>query len=124
METITILTTHEIKIIADKIISGENVKKYQLGIKGNYICNMQSFEKSNLNIPVDIINGLYIRKLMDNSIASISGVKTGDILLSINGTKLNNLNDYLAVVYSETNYFDFEVYRDGEIINYRIDIND
>lgn len=118
------ITANEIKIIADKIISNEQVKKYQLGIKGSYINEMPLFERTNLNLPVDVTYGLYVNKLMDNSIALTAGVKNSDIILTINGIKLNNINDYLAVVYSETDTLEFEVFRNGEIATFKVTIND
>lgn len=118
------ITANETKIIADKIIAGENTKKYQLGIKGTYIEDMPLYERTNLNLPVDVTYGLFVNRLMDNSFALNSGLKTDDVITSINGVKLNNINDYLSVVYSDTNSFDFEVYRNGEVLNIKVSIND
>lgn len=118
------IPSNEIKIIADKIISNVATKKYQLGIKGSYISKMPSFVKSNLNIPVDIINGMYIEKLKENSVATTAGIKTGDILLSINGVVINDADDYLSIVYSDVSSFEFEVYKDGKTHEYKVEIND
>ena len=118
------ITPNEIKIIADKLINNEQVTKYQLGIKGTYITDMPMFERSNLNLSVETINGLYVEKLLDNSIALIAGVKTGDVIISINEVELNSINDYLNVVYSETNSFNFVVLRDNSTITYTVIIND
>lgn len=118
------ITANEAKIIADKLIAGDAIKKYQLGIKGNYIKDMPQYEKTNLNLPVDITYGLYVNKLMDGSIATVGGVKSNDVILEINGTKLSSINDYLKVVYTETDSLEFVVYRNGETITSKVEIND
>ena len=118
------ITANEISIIADKLISQETITKYQLGIKGSYISEMPMFERSNLNIPVDITHGLYVEKLMESCFGFASGLKNGDIILKINDIDMNNINDYLKVSYSETDSFTFNIYRDEQYIDLRIDIND
>lgn len=118
------VTGNEIKIIADKIINNEPVKKYQLGIKGSYINEMPLFERSNLNLPVDVTNGLYIERLTDSAIGFATGLRNGDIILSINDISINNINDYLKVCYTQTDAFNFNIYRDGETLSIRIEIND
>lgn len=118
------ITSNEIKLMADRMIAGQKIVKYQLGIMGSYIKDMPMFEKSNLNISVETINGLYVEKLIDNCAALNAGVKVGDVILSINGVELNTMSDYLNVVYNETQNFEFLVLRDGQTILFRIEIND
>lgn len=118
------LTANEIRIIVDNIIDGNKVKKHQLGIKGTYICDMPLYVRTNLNLSIDTITGLYVNKIMDNSIGMNAGLKTGDVILSINGTLMNNIDDYLSVVYSENDSFEFEVLRNGEAYICKAEIND
>lgn len=118
------VTSNEVKIVADKIINGNEVNKHQLGIKGTYIKDMPLFEKSNLNLSVDTIYGLYVNRIMENSICGTGDIKVGDVILNINGTDINNINDYLSVAYSETDSFEFEILRANENIKIKVDLND
>lgn len=118
------ITANEIKIIADKIINEQDIVKYQLGIKGSYISKMPMFERSNLNLTIETISGLYIERLLDNSIALNAGVKAGDVLLSINGVELNDINDYLKVVYTQTDSFEFKVLRNDQNMIFKVDLDD
>lgn len=118
------ITANEIKIIVDKLIAGETVKKYQLGIKGTYVSNMNLSTRSNLNLSIDTISGLYVEKLLDSSIGNVAGIQKGDVILSINGIALNGINDYLNIVYSDYNSFEFEVLRADSTFKYKVDIND
>lgn len=123
-DTIYAITANEIKIVVESIINENQIEKHQLGIIGTYIKNMPNFEKSNLNIPVDIIGGYYINKLLDNSILRFNDIRTGDIILSINGVNIENLNNLLDVSYSSSNSLDIELVRNGENIKVTIDLND
>lgn len=118
------ITINEIKTIADKIIVGEEVKNIQLGIKGDYVSSMPMFERTNLNLSVETINGLYVEKTLDNSISHVCGIKTGDVVLKINDIEINNLDDILQVTYSEYNEVNFEVLRNNEVIELKATIND
>lgn len=118
------ITANEIQIIADRIIAGEDDLKYQLGISGTYIKDMPLFERSNLNLSVEVLNGLYINRILDNSILNSAGIKTGDVLLSINNVTLNNFKDYLDVVYTKTDSLSFELLREGEVVSTKVVIND
>lgn len=117
------ITSNEVSIIADKIINGEKINKYQLGIKETYVNKMPLFERSSLNLPVDVLSGLYVNNVIESSIAQSAGIKVGDVITSINGTKIENLNDYLNAVYVKTDAFEFEIIRNGEVSTLRVDLN-
>lgn len=118
------ITANEIKIIADKLISGELINKYQLGIKGNYVSEMPLFERSGLNLTIDTISGLYVEKVLEESIGSIAGIQKGDVILNINSISINTINDYLNVVYDKYDSIEFEVLRGDSTFKSRVDIND
>lgn len=118
------ITANEIKIIADKLIDGELIKKYQLGIKGNYVSEMPLFERSGLNLTIDTIYGLYVEKVLEESIGAVAGIQKGDVILSINDVSINNINDYLSVVYGEYDSIEFEILRGDATFKSKVDIND
>ena len=118
------ISSNEIKIIADSIISDEELVRNNLGIKGSYVHDMPMFEKTNLNLPVDVINGFYVDGVLMNSLANLANVKNGDVILSINDIEINNIVDYLDILYSHSDSFDFKVYRDSNIINLKVNTND
>lgn len=117
-------TINEIKIVADKIINEESYKKYQLGINGTYVEDMQLFERSSLNLNVDTIYGIYVNKVKENSFVYASGIRQGDVITKINNIEIHNRMDYLEVVYSDTTDFEFNVIRNGESLTIKASIND
>ena len=111
------ITSNEIKIVVDKIINGEEINRNNIGIRGEFVSDMYNYEKSNLNIPIDTIEGLYVSKEKENSLAFSAGIRSGDIIQKINGIEINNFNDYLDALYSEvTDDFIFEYIHNGELV--------
>ena len=117
------LTANELRIVADRIISGNLQPKWQLGIKGTYISAMQNYEKTELDLDIQTLSGLYVQKVRDNSIAYNAGVRPGDVIVRINDLEIRNLNDLLAVSYGEADDFVFELLRGGETLSLGI-VND
>lgn len=110
------LTINEIKKVADLIISGEPYEKNMLGIKAVYLKDMENYEKSNLNINIDNIDGLYVQRIRDHSLAYNAGVRANDVILSINQIDINDFNDYLNIVYGQFESFEFTLLRNGETL--------
>ena len=109
------LTANELRIVADKIINNEEINKHLFGIKGKFIVDMPNYEKTNLNLDIEIISGIYVQRVKENSLAMSAGIKTGDILTKINDDTITTLDDYLNVSYKEAENITFEVIRNGQI---------
>lgn len=118
------LTANEIKIIADYIISGNEYLRYHTGIKGSFINTMPTYVKSSLNLPIDLLDGLYVDKVLNGSIASLAEIQSGDVILSINGIDITNLNNYLTVLYTKAEVLDLKVLRGENTISLTVHIND
>ena len=110
------LTANEARIVADRIISGQDVSKNIFGVKGTYIKDMMNYEKSNLNLDIEVISGLYVQRVKENSPALMAGVRTGDVITKINDVSINGLDDMLNVAYMENDDVVFEVIRGGQIL--------
>lgn len=95
------ITANEIQRIADRIIRKEEVIRNDIGIKGTFVSEMYNYEKANLNISIDTISGIYASKIKEGSLSFEAGARNGDIIVSINGREIYNLNDYLDTIHSE-----------------------
>ena len=115
------LTANEIRIVADRIINNESIDKNIFGIKGSYIKDMPNYEKSNLNLDIDIISGLYVTRVKENTMAYNAGLKAGDVLTRINDISIDSLDDYLDIAYQEIDNVRFEVIRNGQTIELGVD---
>ncbi|MBQ9425266.1 MAG: serine protease [Erysipelotrichaceae bacterium] len=108
------LTVNEAKIVADQLLSDKTVTRSVFGIKGSFIKNMYNYEKANLNIGIETINGIYVQKLKENGLAYAAGIRSGDVVTKINGEEISDLNSYLKAMYSESEDVVFEYIRGGE----------
>ena len=118
------ITVNEVRRVADTIINNEELTHNYLGIKGKFIKDMYNYEKSNLNVSLDTIDGLYAARVRDNSIAYAAGIRSGDIISSVNGIEIRGLNDYLDILYMKADTFTFEYIRNGESATAEVTNND
>ena len=110
------LTVNEARIVADQLISSESLFRRFLGVKGTYLSGMFNYEKANLNIGLDTLNGLYVERVRENSPAFAAGIRPGDVIIRINEEEISDLNSYLNAVYGEGEELRFEFIRSGETI--------
>lgn len=118
------LPTNEIKIIVENIISGNEYEKIQLGIKGLFVEKLETYEKNQLNIPLDVNSGYYVNNVRSLSLANSLEIKEGDIIISINDISINNNNDLLSFEYSNTDSLTIQIIRNNENITLVGNIND
>ncbi|MBQ1567624.1 MAG: serine protease [Erysipelotrichaceae bacterium] len=111
------VTSNEIERVADRIIKNEEVIRNNIGIKGSFVSQMYSYEKANLNISMDTLSGIYASRVKEGSLAFEAGIRSGDIILSVNGREIINLNDYLDILHSDyADEFTFEYLHNYERI--------
>ena len=114
------ITSNEVRLLADRIIKNEPFDKIQFGVKATFIKDMPSYEKTNLNIDIQVIDGMYVNRVRDNSLCFNAGIRNGDIISKINDVVIHDLNDYLDVCYSQSENYNFEVIRNGETVHFGI----
>lgn len=108
------LTINEAKMVADQLLNQQVVTRNNFGIKGTFIKNMYNYEKSNLNISVETINGIYVQRIRENGLAYAAGIRNGDVITKINNEEISDLNSYLKAMYSVGEEISFEYVRNGE----------
>lgn len=96
------ITINEIKLVADSIISQKEINKMNLGISGEYVASLEEYEKNIYNLPLDVLDGYYVKTVASEGLASKIGVSNGDIVESINGMKVVTQKDLLNIIYGNT----------------------
>ena len=94
------VTSNEVQRVADRLINNEQITRNNLGIKGSFVSEMYNYEKSNLNISIDTLSGIYVLRCKEGSLAYEAGIRNGDIVLSISGIEIKDLNDFLDAIYA------------------------
>lgn len=118
------LPVNEIKIIVENIINNVEFNKMQLGIKGLFVEKLETYEKNQLNIPLDVNSGYYVSNVKLASLANTLEIKEGDVIVSINEITINNYNDLLNVEYLNTDSLSIVVVRNNETLTLTGTIND
>ena len=84
----------DVKDLITKLMNGEEDKSATIGIEGYIITEAQT---KTYNIPV----GFYISKIVKNSGADIAGIQIGDVIVGIEGKKVEKITDISNVLYEK-----------------------
>lgn len=115
---------NEIRIIARRIIDNEEINKTQLGIKGLFVKDLRVYEKTNLGIGLEVIDGLYVSQIDTTATGYSLGILEDDVIKKINDKDIVDYDDYLEVVYNFPKEYKIELVRNNEIITLVGTIND
>lgn len=107
---------NEVNKFYETALSKEEKEVLPLNIKGSFINLMELYTKNNLAINLEVNEGLYVEDVKLNSVFKDLGIRKGDIILTINGMKLNSYKDYLNIKYSDLSELKAEVFRDNEYL--------
>lgn len=118
------ISANEAKIVIDKMIGGEEYHRFDFGISGKFITELENYEATNLNISIDTSYGYYINSIRPNSFANNVGLNKGDVILKINDIDITNLDSLLASMYGDIREFSITVIRNNEKMNFIGIVND
>ena len=110
------ITANEIRAVADKLISLEEITRHNFGVKGTFLNDMYNYEKANLNISLDTVDGFYVERVMEGSMAYEAGVRNGDVITMINNNQIIDPDTYFEAMYADAETFSFTFIRDGQAV--------
>lgn len=84
-----------VKPIVDQFIEKGEFKRIYMGIKG---VNVNIFEQAT-GTDLGINEGVYIAQVLNNTAASKSGIKAGDVIVEIGGNKIKNMGSLTRELY-------------------------
>jgi len=108
------ITINEIKTVVEKMINNKEYHRFNYGITGKYVEELENYEKSHLNIGLETINGYYIENVKPASFASNIGLMKGDVVVDINGIEIKNQNNMLDATYSDFENYSITFIRNNE----------
>ena len=94
------LPVNEMKLVVDQIIETGFAHKVNLGLKVSEVSHLQNYQKNNLNINLDIVDGLYVSGISVDFLGSYLGINEGDIILQINDHPVNTIDEDIRSEYS------------------------
>lgn len=84
-----------VKPILKQIIEKGDFEKVSLGIKGVDVSNVKAY----LGVDLTAENGVYIIEVGTNTPASDSGIKTGDVIVSVDDQEITSMTDLNKALY-------------------------
>ncbi len=110
------LTANELKTVLNKIYDASSYTRINFGFRGKYICDLQNYEVSSLDINIELTSGYYISDVLPLSFASNIGILKGDVILKINDVEIADYDSMLSFIYGDNQEFNFEILRNGQTI--------
>lgn len=107
-------TINEVKVVAKKLLNNEEYTRLNFGLSGRYIKDLENYEKNSLDINIEIVDGYYVSEVKNSSIASNMGILKGDIIKSINGIEILDIDSFLEVIYGSEKEISVELVRNNE----------
>lgn len=106
------------KPIVEQVIKTGTFDKVTLGIKG---MSLSAFE-SLVGADLEAEDGVYVVEVQDKTPAKSSGMKTGDVIESINGEKITDMNGLTKQLYKfkDGDTCEVVINRSGEKVNLKV----
>lgn len=95
------LPINEVLPVITQLEKDGKVTRPILGISVQEINQLNSFERSYMDIHTDVKSGLYIMKVINNSPASKAGIKNGDVLIKIDDKDCTDFKTFRTVLYTK-----------------------
>ena len=110
------VTINEVKMIAEELLAQNGISRNVFGIKGSFLKDMYNYEKTNLSIPIETVDGLYVERIKENGVAYAAGLRAGDVITKINDEVIIGLDSYLRAIYSDNTQLNIEYVRGGQTL--------
>ena len=106
------VSVNEMKRVYRQLTENGTVARGRLGLVCMAVEKLQTYEKSSLNLPLSLRSGL----LVTNVHSDVSGVVSGDVLISVDGTTLHTPQDLKDQLYRHAggDTVRLRIYHDGE----------
>ena len=83
---------NEAVLIAEQIRNNQELSRGYIGIVGQDVKNLELYQKSAMNIPLDINSGVVIAEVADGSPAQEAGLQPNDVITEIGDNALNGVD--------------------------------
>ena len=115
----TAIGVNEVVLIAEELRNNREITRGYIGIIGEDVRNLELYQKSAMNIPLDISNGVVIEEVIDGSPAQEAGLQPNDVITNVNETSLNGMDSLRRQQYlhSPAETMNLTVVRGGNTTN-------
>lgn len=114
-------------IIEDLEVNGKVIRP-SMGITLIDLTNVPAFhQRDTLKLPAEVTTGVVVDEVYEGTPAANAGLKTYDVIVEMDGEKVENSIDLRKHLYNEKDIgdsLDVKVYRQGEIVELTLTLED
>lgn len=114
-------------IIEDLEVNGKVIRP-SMGVTLIDLTNVPAFhQRDTLKLPAEVTTGVVVDEVYEGTPAAIAGIKTYDVIVEMDGEKVENSIDLRKHLYNEKDIgdsLDVKVYRQGEIVELTLTLKD
>lgn len=114
--------------VIDELQQTGKVERPSLGVALIDLTDVPAYhQKQTLKLPSEVTSGVVVSEVVKNSPAEKAGIKKYDVIVEMDGEKVNNSIDLRKILYNKKHVGDqvkIKAYRDGEIIERTVTLGD
>ncbi|MDF7669250.1 trypsin-like peptidase domain-containing protein [Lactobacillus sp. ESL0703] len=93
------IPSNEVVTIVNQLVKKGKITRPQLGVKVIALQGIPASYKKHLNIKSNLNSGIYIASVTKNGSAAIAGIKTGDVIVKVDGKKVTDVASLHSILY-------------------------
>jgi serine protease Do len=122
------IPSEDVKPIVEDLLRYGEVKRPYLGVGLRNVSDFSSaIRLEQLNLPEKVTEGIIITAVEPSSPAAEAGLQTKDVIISINGTKIDNISALRKYLYTKTKISEqvsLELFRNGKQMNVSLKLSE
>lgn len=114
-----------VKTISDKLEKGESIKRPLLGVSMLDVNSKYQLYQNGIMLSEDITNGVVVVEVSKDTPASIAGLKKSDVIIEINGKKVEDIANFKTQLYKCDigDTISLKVYRNNSIKEIKVKLD-
>lgn len=121
------IPSNDLQPIVDELLEKGKVDRPFLGVGLIDLSQVpEQYRTNTLKLPNDVTEGVFVQGVSPGSPASEAGMKEGDVIVAMNGTKIKSSGELRKFLYSQTaigDEIDVEFYRQGEKVTEKVKLS-
>ncbi|KEZ47979.1 hypothetical protein GS18_0218580 [Metabacillus indicus] len=121
------IPSNDLQPIVDELLAKGKVDRPFLGVGLIDLSQVpEQYRTNTLKLPNDVTEGVFVQGVSPGSPASEAGMKEGDVIVAMNGTKIKSSGELRKFLYSQTaigDEIDVEFYRQGEKVTEKVKLS-
>lgn len=121
------IPSNDLQPIVDELLEKGKVDRPFLGVGLIDLSQVpEQYRTNTLQLPNDVTEGVFVQGVSPGSPASEAGMKEGDVIVAMNGTKIKSSGELRKFLYSQTaigDEIDVEFYRQGEKVTEKVKLS-